>query len=127
VNQKGQIQPIGGVNEKIEGFYHVCKAKGLTGDQSVIIPHQNVRNLMLKKEVVEAIREGKFHVYPVETVDEAIEILTGMEAGERGPDGKFKIGTVNYLVDKRLSEFTEEFKRLGKESRKKSDKREAEE
>ncbi len=127
VNQKGQIQPIGGVNEKIEGFYHVCKAKGLTGDQSVIIPHQNVRNLMLKKEVVEAIREGKFHVYPVETVDGAIEILTGMEAGERGQDGKFKIGTVSYLVDKRLREFTEEFKRLGKEGRKKSDKREAEE
>ncbi len=127
VNQKGQIQPIGGVNEKIEGFYHVCKAKGLTGKESVIIPHQNVRNLMLKKEVVEAIREGKFHVYPVETVDQAIEILTGMEAGERGQDGKFKIGTVNYLVDKRLREFTEEFKRLGKEGRKKSDKREGEE
>jgi lon-related putative ATP-dependent protease len=127
VNQKGQIQPIGGVNEKIEGFYHVCKAKGLTGDQSVIIPHQNVRNLMLKKEVVEAIREGKFHVYPVETVDQVIEILTGMEAGERGADGKFKKGTVNYLVDKRLREFTEEFRKLGKEDRRKAREEEAEE
>jgi len=112
VNQKGQIQPIGGVNEKIEGFYHVCKAKGLTGEQGVIIPHQNVRNLMLNREVVQAIRDGEFHIHPVETVDEAIEILTGMEAGEKGPDGSFKEGTVNYLVDKRLRQFTEEFKKL---------------
>ncbi|HLE24527.1 MAG TPA: Lon-insertion domain-containing protein, partial [Thermodesulfobacteriota bacterium] len=127
VNQKGQIQPIGGVNEKIEGFYHVCKAKDLTGEQSVIIPHQNVRNLMLKKEVVEAIREGKFHLYPVEKIDQAIELLTGMEAGERGPDGKFKKGTVNYLVDKRLREFTEEFKKLSKENRRKVGREETEE
>lgn len=127
VNQKGQIQPIGGVNEKIEGFYHVCKAKGLNGEQSVIIPHQNVRNLMLKKEVVEAIREGKFHVYPVETINQAIELLTGMEAGERVSDGKFKKGTVNYLVDKRLREFTEEFKKLSKENRRKVGREEAEE
>lgn len=127
VNQKGQIQPIGGVNEKIEGFYHVCKAKGLNGEQSVIIPHQNVRNLMLKKEVVEAIREGKFHVYPVETINQAIELLTGMEAGERVSDGKFKKGTVNYLVDKRLRAFTEEFKKLSKENRRKVGREEAEE
>jgi predicted ATP-dependent protease len=127
VNQKGQIQPIGGVNEKIEGFYHVCKAKGLNGEQSVIIPHQNVRNLMLKKEVVEAIREGKFHVYPVETINQAIELLTGMEAGERVSDGKFKKGTVNYLVDKRLREFTEELKKLSKENRRKVGREEAEE
>jgi predicted ATP-dependent protease len=119
VNQKGQIQPIGGVNEKIEGFYHVCRAKGLTGEQGVIIPYQNVKNLMLKKEVVEAIREGKFHIYPVETVDQAIEILTGMEAGEKGPNGRFKRGTVNFLVDKRLREFTEEFRKLTKENRRK--------
>ncbi|HEY7535964.1 MAG TPA: ATP-binding protein [Thermodesulfobacteriota bacterium] len=127
VNQKGQIQPIGGVNEKIEGFYHVCEAKGLTGDQSVIIPHQNVRNLMLKKEIVEAIREGKFHIYPVETVDQAIEILTGMEAGEREQDGKFKKGTVNYLADKRLRELAEEFRKLSKDSRRKKEKEESEE
>jgi len=115
VNQKGQIQPIGGVNEKVEGFYYVCKAKGLTGEQGVIIPHQNANNLMLKGEVVEAIREGRFHIYPVETVDQAIEALTGMEAGEKGPNGEFKKGTVNYLVNKRLKEFTEEFKKLARQ------------
>jgi lon-related putative ATP-dependent protease len=115
VNQKGQIQPIGGVNEKVEGFYYVCKAKGLTGEQGVIIPHQNVNDLMLKGEVVEAIRGGRFHIYPVETVDQAIEALTGMEAGEKGPNGEFKKGTVNYLVNKRLKEFTEEFKKLARQ------------
>jgi lon-related putative ATP-dependent protease len=121
VNQKGQIQPIGGVNEKIEGFYHVCKAKGITGEQGVIIPHQNVRHLMLKMEVVEAIREGKFHIFPVETIDEAIEILTGMESGERGRNGEFKKGTVNYLVDKRLKEFTEEIKKVTKQKAEKGE------
>jgi len=127
VNQKGQIQPIGGVNEKIEGFYHVCKIKGLTGEQGVIIPHQNVQNLMLKKEVLEAIKEGKFHIYPVQTVDEAIEILTGMEAGERKPDGQFKEGTVNYLVDKRLKEFAEEFRKLARQRQGKTGENETEE
>lgn len=115
VNQKGQIQPIGGVNEKIEGFYHVCKAKGLTGEQGVIIPHQNVQHLMLKSEIVEAIKAGKFHIYPVETVDQTIEALTGREAGERGPKGEFKKGTVNYLVNKRLKQYTEELTKLAKQ------------
>ncbi len=124
VNQKGQIQPIGGVNEKVEGFYHVCKAHGLTGDQGVIIPHQNVRNLMLKREVVEAIRDGRFHIYPVETIDQAVEIITGMESGERDSSGRFKEGTVNYLVDKRLGEFVEEFRKLG--ARERAEKREEE-
>jgi lon-related putative ATP-dependent protease len=113
VNQKGQIQPIGGVNEKIEGFYHVCKSQGLTGEQSVLIPHQNVRNLMLKKEIVESVKDNKFHIYPIINVDQAIEILTGMEAGER-INGKFKKGTVNYLVDRRLKELAEEFRKLAK-------------
>ncbi len=121
VNQKGQIQPIGGVNEKIEGFYYVCKAKGLTGEHAVIIPHQNVRHLMLKNEVVEAIRNGKFHIYPVETVDEAIELLTGMEAGKRTPKGEFEKGTVNYLADKRLKKLTEQFKKLLKQKRGKTE------
>ena len=83
LNQKGEIQPIGGVNEKIEGFFDVCRAKGLTGTQGVIIPHQNVQNLMLRRDVVEAVAEGKFHIYPVRTIDEGIEILTGVEAGRR--------------------------------------------
>lgn len=102
LNQRGEIQPIGGVNEKIEGFFAVCKAKGLTGTQGVIIPHQNVKNLMLKEEVVKAVAEGKFHIYPIKTIDEGLEILTGVKAGERLPDGTFEEGTVNYLVDKEL-------------------------
>jgi ATP-dependent Lon protease len=104
VNQKGEIQPIGGVNEKIEGFFEVCKAKGLTGGQGVMVPHQNVDDLMLRKDVVKSVEEGKFRVYPVKTIDQGIEILTGMEAGERGKDGSFKEGTVNFLVDKQLKE-----------------------
>ncbi len=115
VNQKGQIQPIGGVNEKVEGFYEVCKAKGITGEQGVLIPHQNVRNLMLKKEVVQAVKDKKFHIYPVETVDQAIELLTGKEAGRRGSTGKFKTGTINYLVDKKLHEFAEAYRKFGRQ------------
>jgi lon-related putative ATP-dependent protease len=113
INQKGEIQPIGGVNEKIEGFYHVCKAQGLTGTQGVIIPHQNVKDLMLKNEVVEAIKQGKFHIYPVITINQGIEILTGVKAGERKDDGKFPEGTVNFLVDKQLKEYAENLKSFG--------------
>ena len=83
VNQKGEVQAIGGVNEKIEGFFEVCKAKGLTGQQGVMIPDSNVQNLMLKEEVVDAVKEGKFNVYSVKTIDEGIEVLTGTKAGER--------------------------------------------
>jgi lon-related putative ATP-dependent protease len=115
VNQKGQIQPIGGVNEKVEGFYDVCKAKGMTGEQGVVIPYQNVKNLMLKKEVVEAVKSGKFHIYPVESIDQAIEIMTGKQAGARGESGKFKRGTINYVVDKRLREFAENYRKFGKQ------------
>lgn len=104
VNQKGEIQPIGGVNEKIEGFFDVCRAKGLTGRQGVMIPHLNVEDLMLRKDVVQAVKDGKFHIYPVRTIDQGIEILTGVEAGERMEDGRFKEGTVNDLVDKKLRE-----------------------
>lgn len=110
VNQKGRVQAIGGVNEKIEGFYEVCKAKGLTGRQGVIIPESNVQNLMLKEEVVEAAKAGKFHIYPVETIDEGIEILTEVKAGTRKPDGTFEEKTVNYMVDKRLKEISEKLK-----------------
>jgi len=107
VNQKGEVQPIGGVNEKIEGFFDVCRIKGLTGTQGVMIPAQNVGDLMLRKDVVEAVEKGQFSIIPVRTVDEGIEILTGVEAGQRGPDGKFPPGTVNFLVDKRLREMAE--------------------
>jgi ATP-dependent Lon protease len=104
VNQKGEVQPIGGVNEKIEGFFDVCKAKGLTGKQGVMIPHLNIDDLMLRKDVVEAVKEGKFRIYSVKTIDQGIEILTGVEAGEKMEDGKYKGGTVNDLVDKKLKE-----------------------
>ena len=102
INQKGEIQPIGGVNEKIEGFFAVCKAKGITGNQGVIIPHQNIKNLMLSNDVVEAVKQAKFHIYPVKSIDEGIEILTEVKAGERKKDETFEEGTVNYLVDQEL-------------------------
>jgi predicted ATP-dependent protease len=102
VNQFGQIQPIGGVNAKIEGFYEVCKAKGFTGNQGVAIPSTNVRHLMLKPEVTEAVRDGRFHVWALDTVDDGIELLTGVPAGQRKEDGTYDEGTVHYMVDKRL-------------------------
>ncbi len=104
VNQKGEIQPIGGVNHKIEGFYGVCKAKGLTGTQGVMIPQQNIEDLMLQKNVVEAVKENKFHIYPIKTIDQGIEILTGCKSGERREDGGYEKGSVNYLVDKKLED-----------------------
>lgn len=110
VNQNGEVQAIGGVNQKLEGFFEVCKAKGLTGEQGAMIPASNVQNLMLKEEIVEAAKAGRFRIYPVNTIDEGIEVLTGIKAGERQPDGTFKEGTVNYLVDKRLREMAETFR-----------------
>jgi len=110
VNQKGQVQAIGGVNEKVEGYYEVCKAKGFSGEQGVIIPDSNVPNLMLKEEVVEAVQQGRFHVWAVKTIDEGIEILTGVEAGRVREDGTFAEGTVNGLVDERLKALAEKMK-----------------
>jgi predicted ATP-dependent protease len=110
VNQKGEVQAIGGVNEKIEGFFEVCKAKGFTGQHGVMIPESNVQNLMVKEEIVEAVKARQFHVYSVKTIDEGIEVLTGTKAGERREDGTFKEGTVNYRVDKRLKEMAEKLK-----------------
>jgi len=104
VNQKGEIQAIGGVNEKVEGFFDVCKAKGLTGDQGVLVPLANKENLMLREDVVEAVREGRFHIYFIRHVDEGIEVLTGVPAGERGPDGSFPEETIHGRVAARLKE-----------------------
>lgn len=104
INQKGEVQAIGGVNEKIEGFFDVCKAKGLTGDQGVLVPEANRDNLMLREDVVEAVREGRFHIYFVRMVDEGIEILTGIPAGERGLDGAFPEDTIHGRVAARLKE-----------------------
>ncbi|MCX5971766.1 MAG: ATP-binding protein [Coprothermobacterota bacterium] len=110
VNQYGEIQPIGGVNEKVEGFFAVCKAKGLTGRQGVMIPPGNVQNLMLRDEVVEAVRGGFFHVWVVRTVDEGIEHLTGLPAGERLAEGGFTPGSAHELVYRRLGRFAERMK-----------------
>jgi lon-related putative ATP-dependent protease len=110
VNQKGEIQAIGGVNEKLEGYFEVCKAKGFTGKQGAMIPASNVQNLMLKEELVQAAKEGKFTIYPVNTIDEGIEVLTGMKAGARKDDGTFEEGTINYLVDQRLRQMAETMK-----------------
>jgi len=118
VNQKGEIQPIGGVNQKIEGFFKVCQAKGLTGSQGVLIPRQNLRNLMLREEVVDAVKQGQFHIYSAGTIDEGIEILTGTPAGEKQTDGTYPEGTVNYLVDKRLKEMAERLKGFYAEEKK---------
>jgi lon-related putative ATP-dependent protease len=124
INQKGELQPVGAVNEKIEGFFAVCRNRGLTGDQGVIIPAPNVKNLMLRKDVVEAVKEGRFRVYAVSTADEAMEILAGMSAGERRPDGSWPDGTINFLVDNRLREMAKKLKTEGKEEEKKERKEE---
>ena len=107
VNQLGQIQPVGGVNEKIEGFFDVCRLRGLTGTQGVIIPKQNVQDLMLRDDVVEAVRDGRFHIYAIENVDEGIEILTGRSAGRRLEDGSYEEGSVNRAVDEALQRLAE--------------------
>ena len=107
VNQHGRVQAIGGVNEKIEGFFDICDARGLTGSHGVLIPASNVKHLMLRHDVVDAARQGRFHVYPVETVDEGIELLTGVAAGEADEEGRFPPDTVNGRVAATLLEFAE--------------------
>jgi lon-related putative ATP-dependent protease len=107
VNQHGEIQPIGGVNEKVEGFFDVCKTRGLTGDQGVLIPATNVRHLMLRDDVVEACAQGKFHLYPVTTIDEGIALLTGMPSGERDAEGRFPEDSINRRVEERLAVLAE--------------------
>lgn len=111
VNQFGEIQPIGGVNEKIEGFFFTCKAKGLTGEQGVIIPVQNEKNLMLCEEVIEAVRLGEFHLWSVHTIQEGMEILTGVSAGEKNNEGNYKEGTLFYQVKERITEMADLYKK----------------
>ncbi len=105
VNQYGEIQPIGGVNHKIEGFFRVCEARNLTGSQGVMIPHQNIDDVILHHEVIDAVNHGLFHIYPVKTISEGIEILTGVKAGKQKGNGEYSAGTVFNLVDKKLTEF----------------------
>jgi predicted ATP-dependent protease len=113
VNQNGEVQAIGGINWKIEGFYDVCRLKGLTGTQGVLMPKSNLRNLMLRPDVVAAVRDGKFHIYAVGSIDEGIEVLTGMPAGERGETGHYPEGTINRRVEKKFIEYSERLREIG--------------
>ena len=105
VNQKGQIQPIGGVNEKIEGYFQICKMRGLTGEHGVMIPVQNIDNLQLSDEIIEAVKNNLFHIYAISTIEEGIEVLTGVPAGKKDKNGHFPAGTVNYLVYEKLKKY----------------------
>jgi len=112
VDQQGWVQAIGGVNEKIEGFFDVCAARGLTGDQGVLIPQANVKHLMLRADVVEACRDGRFHVHAVDTIDRGIEILTDVPAGAADNSGSYPIGTINRAVARRLEDFLVKARKL---------------
>jgi predicted ATP-dependent protease len=116
VDQKGEVQAIGGVNEKIEGFYEVCKAKGLIGEQGVMIPASNVANLMLKQEIIEAVEAGKFHIWSVESIAEGIEVLTGVPAGAQEEAG-FSPDSVFERADQRLTKMAEELARFSSQSK----------
>jgi predicted ATP-dependent protease len=124
VNQKGEVQAIGGVNQKIEGFFDCCRHKGLSGDQGVVIPQSNVKDLMLRKDVVAAVKEGRFTIYGVKNIDEGIEILTGRPAGELQADESYPEKTINFLVDQKLKELAEGIKDFpdGQESKSRSGK-----
>lgn len=106
VNQNGEIQPVGGVNQKIEGFFKVCREQGLDGRQGVIIPKQNVNQLMLDDEIVEAVKNKKFNIWAVEHIDEGLEILTGIEAGKMDKNGKYPPSTIHYLADNKLRQWS---------------------
>ena len=117
MDQRGEIQAIGGVSEKIEGFFDVCRARGLTGGQGVIIPASNVQHLMLREDVVEAVKEGQFKVYAISTVDEAMELLTAIPAGQRLPDGSYPADSINGRVLARLRQIGESLRETGDAAR----------
>ena len=116
INQKGEVQAIGGVNEKIEGFFDCCRKTGLTGKQGVMIPETNVKDLMLRKDVVESVKKGQFHIYSVRSIDEGIEILTGKKAGDSKADGTYPKDTVNSLINEKLMSLAEGLSKFGKEN-----------
>jgi predicted ATP-dependent protease len=120
MDQNGEVQPVGGINEKIEGFFDLCRLRGLDKRHGVIIPKRNLKNLMLRHDVVEAVKEGKFSLYAIENVDEGLEILTGMPVGEPGEDGTYPEDTINHLVVKRFEEIAEALK-VKKEAEKKEE------
>jgi predicted ATP-dependent protease len=115
INQHGLVQAVGGVNEKIEGFFATCQAKGLTGQQGVLIPKANQRNLMLREDVIQAVAAGKFHVWPISTIDEGLALMTGLEPGTRQEDGTYPPETINHRVVTRLVEFAKALQRESKE------------
>ncbi len=121
VNQKGDVQAIGGVNYKIEGFFDICKERGLTGDQGVLIPESNVTHLMLRPDVVEAIKAGEFHVFPIKHIDQGIELMTGVEAGEMDEEGNYPEGSINERVSRRLQKMAERLAKFGKSEGKDSE------
>jgi predicted ATP-dependent protease len=117
VSQKGEIQPIGGVTRKIEGFFDICKHKGLTGKQGVVIPAKNVKDLMLRKDVVQAVEAGKFHIYPIKTIEQGVQILMGMKAGQMRKDGTYTPDSLFRAVDERLKDLAEKAKAFGKDDK----------
>ena len=127
VTQAGEVQAIGGATRKVEGFFDLCKAQGLTGTQGVMIPRDNVRNLMLREDVIEAVRDGRFHIFAVSSIDEGIEVLTGVSAGERHDDGTYPEETVHYLVEKQLEEMAKRARELGRARDRDSDEEEEKE
>jgi predicted ATP-dependent protease len=122
MDQTGDVQPVGGINEKIEGFFDLCRLTGLDGTQGVIIPEKNIRHLMLKKDVIEAVRNGEFSLYAIRNVDEGLEIMTGREVGAMGADGTYPEGTINALVAQRLTEIAESMEK--KKEKEKDEERE---
>jgi ATP-dependent Lon protease len=124
VNQNGEIQAIGGINRKIEGFFDICRLKGITGDQGVLVPRSNLRNLMLRRDVVEAVEQGKFCIYAVSTIDEGIEVLTGTPAGQRDSEGHYPATSINGMVEKQLEEYSKRLKRFTVSERRREDRNE---
>jgi predicted ATP-dependent protease len=116
VNQLGRVQAVGGINEKIEGYFDVCRERGLDGSHGVVIPQDNVKHLMLREDIVDAVRRNEFRIFAVRHIDEAITILTGVDAGERGEDGEFPAGTVNALVEEQLVEYATARRSFAKEA-----------
>jgi predicted ATP-dependent protease len=124
VNQNGEIQAIGGINRKIEGFFDICRLKGITGDQGVLVPRSNLRNLMLRRDVVEAVEQGKFCIYAVSTIDEGIEVLTDTPAGQRDSEGHYPATSINGMVEKQLEEYSKRLKRFTVSERRREDRNE---
>ena len=114
INQHGEIQAIGGVNEKIEGFFDICARRGLSGDQGVIVPAANRLHLMLNRDVREAVEQGRFRVYPANTVEDVMQLLSGLEPGVADAEGRYPPGSFNFLVQQRVEELQRAARRLGK-------------